>query len=180
MFIVLEGVDCTGKSTTAKLLSESLQAVLYSTPPKSISGLRESIDKDAGPQEHYNFYAEGNRIASDEIREILLSGNSVVCDRYWLTTYIYHRVMGLAVKTSDFSNLVQPDLTVLLTVSAHVQARRFLERGMSAGDRRMLNSQAVLAHSYMASMPSIRGQKIIVDTDHLTPSEVVSVVKSHI
>ncbi len=173
MFLALEGVDCTGKSTVAQLLARSLDAVPYATPPRVIADRRELIDRDASPLDHYRFYLSGNRIASDEISELLSVGQCVVCDRYWLTTLVYHQVMGVSTRYEDFADLRQPAVTVLLTVSSQVQAERFLARGMSAGDRRMLNDQQRLAEAYREHVP-LTGRYLLVDTDYMNPMEVAS------
>lgn len=99
MFIDLGGVDGAGKTTIARLLSKETGAVCYATPPKKLAGYRNKIDAEASPLEHYKFYLEGVRIASKEIWEMLAEGQNVICDRYWLTTYVYHKVMGVAVET---------------------------------------------------------------------------------
>lgn len=180
MFIVLEGIDCTGKSTVCRLLARHMDATDYATPPREIAERRELIDRDATPEDHYAFYVHGNMLASAEIESYLLEGKRVICDRYWLTTLVYHRAMGMSVSANDFCRLRQPDLTVLLTVSPSIQAQRFIERGMSAGDRRMLNSQAELATLYQEALGEIRGNTLVIDTDTRNPSDVVHVIHKYL
>ncbi len=180
MFIVIEGIDCTGKSTISKLLAKYTDSVLYKTPPKNISAKRDKVDANASPAGHYLFYLDGIHTASKEIWEFLASGKDVVCDRYWLSTYVYHVVMGLSVNIDDFSKITQPDLTVLLLVSKDIQVKRFIKRGMSIGDRRMINRQFELAREYKRVITKFEIPHLIINTDHNNPDDVVEKILAHI
>lgn len=173
MFIALEGIDCSGKTEVARRLAAHIGAEPYATPPKRFLATRERIDATASPEAHYCFYRDSVLQASEDIWELLAEGKDVVCDRYWLTTYVYHRVMGLNVNPADFDEVVKPDLTALLMVSPDVQAQRFLVRGLSAGDYRMLNKQEALAREYKRAIAHFKGRAVAIDTDHLAPAEVV-------
>ena len=180
MFITIEGIDCAGKSTISKLFAKQTDSVLYKTPPKNISQKRDEVDANASPADHYHFYLDGIYAASKEIWEFLASGKNVVCDRYWLSTYVYHLVMGVSVNIDDFSNIILPDLTVLLLVSKDIQAKRFLERGMSIGDRRMINYQLELAREYKRAITKFEIPQLIINTDHNRPDEVVEKISARI
>ena len=180
MFIVIEGIDYSGKSTASKLLAKQADFTLYKTPPKNISSKRDEIDAKASPIDHYRFYLDGIYTASKEIWELLALGKNVICDRYWLTTYVYHVVMGVSVNINDFSNIIQPDLTVLLLVSNNIQAKRFLERGMSTGDRRMINRQLDLAREYKRALTKFEIPQLIISTDYDCPAEVADKIQAHI
>lgn len=45
-FIVLEGLDCVGKSTIAELLAKRLNGVYVSTPPQSFLAECRQIDRN--------------------------------------------------------------------------------------------------------------------------------------
>ena len=180
MFIVLEGIDCSGKTTATQLLSAQEGMLSYATPPDAFRKKRERIDTEAPPEEHYQFYLEGMRAASAEIRALLARDISIVCDRYWLSTYIYHRIMGLKVDIADFSDLVMPNLTILLLVGSATQANRFLQRGLSAGDRRMINVQRQLEREYIDTLAYLDIKSSSINTDHLTSQEVVQRIVSEL
>lgn len=180
MFIVLEGVDASGKSTIGRLFSRKSGFELYSTPPKKFIEKRTIIDAEASAYEHFRFYSEALRIASDEIWELLSSGKNVICDRYWLSTIVYHRVMGLKVQKTDIGEIVDPDLTILLLVGEDVQAKRLLERGMSEGDRRMINHQLEIAREYKRIVSEGRFPAEIINTDHFEPQEIVDRIMTSI
>lgn len=180
MFIVIEGIDCSGKTTISKILAEQRGAILYRTPPNNIIAKRDEVDAKASPIEHYHFYLEGIHTASKEIWEFMASGKDVVCDRYWLSTFAYHVVMGVSVSLDDFVGITQPDLTVLLLVSNDVQVKRFLERGMSTGDRRMINRQLELAKEYKKAITKLTIPQLIINTDLPCPTEIVNKIQSFI
>jgi len=180
LFISIEGIDCSGKSTVSKLLVKQTDSVLYKTPPKNIILERDKVDAKASPIDHYRFYLDGIYTASKEIWEILASGKNVICDRYWLTTYVYHIVMGVSVNVDDFLNITHPDLTVVLLVSKDTQVKRFLKRGMSIGDKRMINFQSELAREYKRALSKLEIPQLIINTDYDFPVEVAEKIQAHI
>lgn len=173
MFIVFEGVDASGKTTASRLLANHFQAAYYATPPKKFLERRENVDLNASATDHYRFYLDGIYQASIEIHDLLANGQIVVGDRYWASTYIYHLVMGANVSRDDFKAIVFPDITILLNVSPEVQAYRLVQRGMSAGDRRMLNQQEALSREFKKLLVDEDGYSVAVDTSCLAPSEVM-------
>lgn len=176
MFIALEGVDGTGKSTLSSVLSDRLGAVPYSTPPKKYLTFRERVDKDASAEEHYRFYRDGIYDASNEIQSILSAGGKVVSDRYWLSTYTYHQVMGAEVSMDDFKSVVVPTMTVILSLSKDVQIGRILHRGMSTGDRRMLAQQQELSMAFYRNALEFNIPFIIIDTQRFSALACAEIV----
>lgn len=176
MFIALEGADGTGKSTLCAILAEKLGAVSYATPPKKYLQLRMTVDKDASADEHYRFYRDGIYDASDEIDTLLKNGSSVVSDRYWLTTYTYHQVMGVLVSVDDFRGIVKPTLTIILSLSHNVQITRMLRRGMSIGDRRLLDKQRMIAATFYQNALEFDIPFVVVDTQRFSPEACAAIV----
>jgi thymidylate kinase len=169
MFVVLEGADGTGKTTLCGVLAEKLGARSYSTPPKKYTELRTSIDKNASEDEHYRFYRDGVYDASDEIETLMKNGCDVVCDRYWLTTYTYHRIMGAKVSKDDFQHITIPTLTVVLALNHEVQINRMIRRGMSVGDRRVLDKQREISIAFYEDAVDFNIPFILIDTQRFSP-----------
>lgn len=176
MFIALEGADGSGKTTLCAVLAEKLGAMPYATPPKKYLALREGVDKDASPEEHYRFYRDGIYDASCEIEMILTDGGKIVADRYWLTTYTYHQVMGVQIATDDFRSVIMPTLTVILSLGKDTQIRRMLHRGMSIGDRKMLDKQKGLALAFYQNALEFEIPFIMIDTRRFLPKACAEIV----
>lgn len=181
MILVFEGVDASGKTTVGKqLASLHSRGVYYPTPPPSLKALRDAVDRSASNEDHYSFYLEAVKVAS---REMALFDPTalVVVDRYWLTTYVYHRAMGMSVDRDDFLNLLMPDYTVYLDVSHDVQMRRLEVRGMSAGDVRMLSRQNDIRSYYDEHLHlRMNGEIIRFNTDLLSLNELVELISKRI
>lgn len=176
MFIALEGADGTGKTTLCDTLSERLGATSYATPPKKYLELRTRVDKDAPADEHYRFYRDGVYDASDEIATLLRDGGKVVCDRYWLTTYTYHQAMGVPVSRADFSSVIVPTLTVVLALNHETQIGRMLHRGMSVGDRRVLDKQQEIAVAFYRNVLDFNIPFLIIDTQRFSCEACVEII----
>lgn len=176
MLVALEGADGCGKTTLCAVLTERLGAMAYATPPKKYLQMRERVDKNAPAEEHYRFYRDGIYDAHDEIVGLLRDSGKVVSDRYWLTTYTYHQVMGVAVSKDDFASVIQPHLTVILALNHEVQIERMLHRGMSVGDRRVLDKQREIARAFYQNAVDFSIPFIVIDTQRFSPNQCADIV----
>lgn len=176
MFIALEGADGCGKTTLCATLTKRLEATAYATPPRKYLQMRERVDKNASAEEHYRFYRDGIYDASDEISTILQGGNKVVSDRYWLSTYTYHQVMGVSVPENDFASIIQPDITIILALNHDVQIERMLHRGMSVGDRRVLDKQREISKAFYENALKIGIPFVVIDTQRFSPDRCANIV----
>lgn len=85
-FIVIEGLDATGKSTLVAKLAKHLDATLLASPPKleapdlSTEDLRLYFD-ERPPAQRRAYYRAANLIASEQA-EMALQTSHVVMDRY--------------------------------------------------------------------------------------------------
>ena len=176
MFIVLEGIDGVGKSTVTRLVAETLDLIPYATPPKEYMERRREIDLNGSPQQKFNFFRDGVLVAAAEIRQLLSTGKSVICDRYWMTTYVYHKIIGVKVSEDDFTNLLQPDLTILLTASPEHQLQRLIERGMSINDTQMVPRNLELRQAY----DELFNKELFINKSVSTDNRSAMQVASHV
>ncbi len=175
MFIVLEGIDSSGKTTLATIIAARCGGIRYATPPEKYRKLRRHVDTQSSLQRHYDFYRDAVAEASMEISTIISSGKTVICDRYWLSTLVYHRAGKMIIDGSDFSQLIQPDLTVLLLVGQEEQVRRYRERGMESGNN-VDGFQMEINNLYCAALIESRLPFIIIDTDHFSIKQIADII----
>jgi len=132
LFVVVEGLDGTGKSTVAANLARELGAVLLATPQLELQPLRSLADRTFGPGSISRtlFYASTVVAASEVARAQIQQGRAVVIDRYWLTTLAYARVQGRDISLPLVeAQLLPPDVTVFLTAPPAVRRERLTSRG---------------------------------------------------
>ena len=136
VFIAVEGVDGSGKSTQIKLLSEKLAELGYviHTTTEPSSGKLGPILRDylSNPNSQHTvdallFAADRIEHYHEEILPKLQSGAIVICDRYKLSSIIYQGLNGLSEEWIKMINskVPDPDLTLYLDVSAEIAVNRF-------------------------------------------------------
>ncbi|XP_006626242.3 UMP-CMP kinase 2, mitochondrial [Lepisosteus oculatus] len=136
--IIVEGLDATGKTTLTQSLSQALEGSLLKSPPECLSPWRVRFDAEP-PLIRRAFYALGNYITAGQIAT-QSAHSPVIVDRYWHSTAAYAiatevsgKAENLPALSSDVyrwpSDLLKPDLVVLLTVSPAERQRRLQARG---------------------------------------------------
>ena len=93
MFIVIEGLDGVGKSTITKALAREVDAVMLATPGDKFNSMRSELEliyKD-NHQARQLFYMSTVVNISEQVRDLISKGKSVIVDRYWLSTQVYHQ-----------------------------------------------------------------------------------------
>jgi len=155
MFLTLDGIDGTGKSTQLGLLADWLRSagheVVACRDPGS-TPLGEAIrqillDSRQAPiartSEMLLYMAARAQLVAEVISPALATGKTVVCDRFLLANVVYQGHAG----GLDVENLwqigrvatagVEPDLTLLLDVPLEIAAARMnrpLDRMEQQGD----------------------------------------------
>ena len=84
-FIAIEGVDGSGKTTTAKLLANRLNGVYLKTAPKTYETICNQFDSSSNDNRaRFLFYVNATCEAAENILQLISSGISVVADRWVL------------------------------------------------------------------------------------------------
>lgn len=147
MFVTLEGIDRSGKTTQAAMLAEALgpDTLLVREPGGTPLGERiREILKDPGLEfgpgiELLLFSAARGQLMGDVIGPALEAGRDVVCDRFIDSTAAYQGAAGgLGVEhVEEFNARVTqgrlPDLTLLLRLDAGTAEERGSRR-LAAGE----------------------------------------------
>jgi dTMP kinase len=136
VFICIEGLDGSGKTTQAVLLTERLYKshnAIYTTEPshgKTGTFIRECClyEEKRLPTaaEALLFAADRIEHVENEIKPALAEGKLVICDRYIYSSLAYQGSAGLSldwIKTIN-SHALQPDFGIFIDVSPE----RVLER----------------------------------------------------
>ncbi len=146
VFIVLEGIDGTGKSTISKKLRAWLEekgreVVLTAEPTGDWLGMavRRANNEDLDPRTESLLFTADRCQHTLRIEEMLKQGKVVICDRYYGSTVAYQ---GAALEKDMGDNAVSwllnlngpvirhPDVTILLTSEPKVAMRRVGNRGV--------------------------------------------------
>lgn len=183
-FIVFEGIDGSGKSTQIELLSKKL----------SENGIkhcetREPTDLPTGSLIHKlltgSETADGRAVAclfaADRIEHVINSKNgllaklndgiTVICDRYYFSSYAYHGVdadMDWVMDINSVSrDLLRPDATIFMDISA----KTAMERIMCGRDHTELYEKedrlAAVRGKYFEAFDKLKDEEkiFIVDAD---------------
>lgn len=162
MFISLEGIDGSGKTTQAKLLADALtgDVVLVREPGGTETGERiRQVLKDPGLEldplaELLLFCAARAELVAQVVGPAREAGRHVVCDRFSDSSVAYQGVgRGLgAERVEEICNLatdgVWPDLTVLLRIDPDGAARRIGRRKADRFEGEGIELQRRVAEGY--------------------------------
>ena len=125
MFIVIEGIDATGKTTLSKSLAEKLGVKYYKSPPKSITSFRKMADRSS-PQIRYLYYSLGNLITTLALKT-LYRNKIIICEWYAFSTSAYHSVL-LGKDLNLPKIIILPNLVIFLTCNMEEIKERLLLR----------------------------------------------------
>jgi dTMP kinase len=160
LFIALEGIDRSGKTTQAELLADALGPdTLLVREPGGTAAAERIRDALADPAleldpvaELMLFAAARADLVTRVLRPATETGRDVVCDRFADSTLAYQGVgRGLGAEPVEQLNRLatgglEPDLTVLLRIEPEVAARRGL--GDDRFEREGIEFQHAVARAY--------------------------------
>ena len=138
-FIVLEGIDGCGKTTIAKLLAAKLrkagEKVIVTGEPtngpigKKIHDILQGKLPAPAPIDFQKLYIADRLYHTERIiKPVLMSGSTVICQRYALSTFAYGTAFGVS-RGALRHNFMKPDMTFFLDLSAEDAMRRIKRRG---------------------------------------------------
>ena len=146
IFIVIEGIDGTGKSTQARKLSEwfvsqGREVVLSREPTDGPWGkkLRESAASGRlSPKDELDYFLKDRRQHVDEsITPSLAAGKVVILDRYYFSTMAYQGARGFdptEIRQLNEAFAPIPDLLIILDLDVDTALSRIGSRGDSANE----------------------------------------------
>lgn len=144
LFIALEGIDGSGKSTQAKLLTARLQQAghkvhaTYEPTNGHVGRLLRSILK--GEQKADNRVIAGLFLADrldhllneqDGIVKLINDGYTVITDRYYFSSYAYHGThmdMDWVIDANRMcASTLRPDINIFIDVEPETAMRRIID-----------------------------------------------------
>jgi dTMP kinase len=163
--IVLEGLDCVGKTTQAGLLSRYLRnlgltVVLTREPTNGPVGqkIRQIIlrgRQGLTPEVELDLFLTDRRQHVQEvIQPALTAGTIVITDRYYFSTMAYQGALGLdplEIQRHHADFAPSPDLIIILELPLTEIARRLEQRGLPP-------SQSFEKIDYLAKVAAIFDQ----------------------
>jgi len=169
-FIVLEGIDGSGKTVQAKALCTALRRKGYSVhataePSRSPAGrlIRRVLQKRKIPPEVEALLFAADRFLhlESEVRPALASGRTVVCDRYMYASFAYQGAQGVDLSWLREINRFaeKPDLTIYLDVPAETALKRIRRRKTVLEE---LDLQRRVRQEYLKLVDA--GELILVDS----------------
>ena len=173
LFIALEGIDGSGKSTQVKLLSEKLQDKghkVYTTCEPTEGPIGRMI------REIFNHRMEGDQrtIAAlfvadrlehllnphNGIMKMLEDGYTVITDRYYFSSYAYHSVhmdMDWVIEANRLSaEIRRPDLNVYINVPPDVSMERIKKDRSSVEMYETLENQKIVYSRYAEAFEKLK------------------------
>jgi dTMP kinase len=146
LFIVIEGIDGTGKSTQAKRLAEWFRnqgrdVVLSREPTDGPWGAKVRASAATGrlaPEEELEYFLNDRRQHVDElINPAIAAGKVVILDRYYFSTMAYQSARGfdpseIRARNEAFAPI--PDLLLILDLGIDLALNRIGARGDTANE----------------------------------------------
>jgi dTMP kinase len=179
IFIVIEGLDGSGKTTQATLLaknlSKSCNVLLTAEPSRGKIGtfIRESClyEEKRLPTEAEALLFASDRIEhmQSEVKPALDEGKLVICDRYIYSSLAYQGSAGLSLEWIKAINAraLQPDFSIFIDVSPERVLER-LQRKKSVMET--LETQKKVREVYLKYVA--KGELVLIDGDR--PKDVVA------
>jgi dTMP kinase len=170
VFICIEGLDGSGKSTQAKLLTKKLNEtgynVVYTAEPsqgKIGKFIRKRLfEKTRMPTsvEALLFAADRIEHVQNEVKPALAEGKIVVSDRYFYSSLAYQGSAGLSLDWIETvnANALKPDLCIFVDVEPAVVLER-LKRKKSVMEN--LETQQKVREIYLTYVQ--RGELSLID-----------------
>ncbi len=181
MFVTIEGLDGTGKSTlvdalTIRLAGLGRQTTSIHTPPGAYREIVPYLSENCSVDAQFLFFLSAIKHASDLASRHLDSGTTVVCDRYLYSTLAYHAARGAAVQVQlESLRLLAPDHAFYLTTSDEaVRQTRLRTRATSTAADLIAYEEGGLLGAIAREFRQY--PMVPLDTSRRTPAELVDAV----
>jgi len=186
-FLVIEGLDGSGKTKVSTSLSEQLDLELKGTPPEIIKHLKEFFDQQ-GESIRRAYYSFGNYLVANDISSHSSTNlkKGVVLDRYWHSTAAYaiaHELTNLDkcdITRSDYNwpgDLLKPDMVIFLVVSEEVRRYRHAYRNTTnTKEEQLLATNGIFRQNLIDSYNQIKDVNFL----QFSADDDIEIVKANV
>lgn len=194
LFIALEGIDGSGKSTQTKLLTEQLTKQghkVYSTfepTDNPIGKMIRNILKGNAKADHRIiaglFVADRlDHLLNEEygIVKKLEEGFTVITDRYCFSSYAYqgtHMNMDWVIQANSMSaEILRPDVNFFIDVSPEISMQRVHSNRDTIELFETLDNLKLVRAKYMEAFEKLRSvENIVIIDGNRTPDEIATAI----
>jgi dTMP kinase len=191
IFIAIEGIDGSGKSTQSKRLAETLTEMghkVYTTFEPTDSRIGVMI------RDIFSHRMEGDHrviaalFVADRLNHLLNSqdgilkkldeGYTVITDRYYFSSYAYHSAhmdMDWVIKANALSaELLRPDLNIYIDISPEVSMERINKGRTSVEMYETLENLTVVSQKYQQAFELLSDVEKIVNIDGNRHADIIA------
>lgn len=137
LFVVLEGIDGSGKTSAISKVREHLESLGHKVmitmePTKGAIGNLVAETDDLTPESEALLFTADRACHTKEISGWLEEGYDVICDRYYASTLAYQSASGLDrdwLYSINSKVIMEPDVHILLDIDPEVSLTRVDKRG---------------------------------------------------
>lgn len=196
-FVVLDGIDGSGKGTQAELAANYLyrkakdRHVFRTREPyhsEYYAEIRRILKESRDPKEHAevlaDLFVKDRRVHAEVIERQLAEGIHVVCDRYSYSTLAYQQTQGISlprlIKMHD--GVLIPDLVLLIDVPVAVALER-ISRDEGREYREMFEEhefQEELRQNYLNLPKALLDHRIVVVDGNQPPGIVFAAIQREV
>lgn len=94
-WVVIDGVDYSGKTTLSKDLANVLGGKVVRPIPPELSQVRSIIEEYCDKNERYSFFVASSLLTYERIKGVLIKKSPVITDRWIYSTNIHHELLGV-------------------------------------------------------------------------------------
>ncbi|MEM5869572.1 MAG: dTMP kinase [Candidatus Aenigmatarchaeota archaeon] len=195
VFIVLEGIDGSGKSSQSKLLFDFLQknkipAILTHEPTDGEIGYlltnKYLKEVDLPLVDAFLFAADREEHLKKTVIPALEQGKIVISDRYYHSTLAYQQAQGLELKFLLELNkkFIKPDLTIIIDLEPEIAVERIeKDKNRKMEERKKFEKVEFLKKvrkNFLELKEILKDERIVVIDGNKTKEEVFEAVLSEV
>ena len=173
--IIVDGVDCTGKTSVCKMFSKEYNWQYLSTPSGELKNKLKELDKSGNQMTGFICLLLSVFEISDKIKEIR---SNIICDRYYQTLISYSKALKFSNEFIKLDKLPieKGDLSVHLYVDYETIRNRLLKKNELNYEEELLLKDKSFYDSLVKSYRAICDTEI--DATNLTEKEVLNKLNS--